>query len=113
MPIIREAKKGDVDAMKSICEALCFDDLSDSLNEVYVLEDESGLLGLLKIGKHDEIYYLSEVGIVPNRRGEGLGLELVEGVLKKVSSDIYLYTVIPDFLNALVLKLPTHPPRFL
>ena len=101
MSSIREAKQNDVGRVKSICSLLDFDDISSSLDGVYLLEDESGALGLLKISRYDNVHYLSEVGIVPYRRGEGLGLKFVGDVLKNINSDVYIYTVIPDFFKHL------------
>jgi N-acetylglutamate synthase-like GNAT family acetyltransferase len=109
MLISRKARPSDVGAIGSICDALDFDDLSESLAGVYVLEGESGLLGLLRIGRYGDVCYLSEVGIIPNRRHEGLGSRLLDDVLKGIDWYVYLYTVIPDYFDRFGFEVVAPP----
>lgn len=81
-------------------------------NETWLLEEEGELVGLAKITDLGPAYFLSSVGIVPEKRGQGLARQLLQTVLKGRDKDIYLYTIIPEFFFPFSFEATT-PPLFL
>jgi len=110
MSIIRKREASDVGALRALCDSLGFDDLSNFPEDVYVVEDRGELVALLRIKDCGGVSYLSEVGVHPERRGEGLAMNLLNDILGNIDSDVYLYTVIPDFFKRFGFRVADIPP---
>jgi len=73
-------------------EVPCFE-----VNETWLLEARGEPAGLARITDLGPAYFLSSVGIIPEKRGQGLARKLLETILEGREKDIYLYTIIPEF----------------
>lgn len=81
-------------------------------SETWLLEERGELVGLAKMADLGPAYFLSSVGIVPEKRGVGLARRLLQTVLEGRDKDIYLYTIIPEFFFRFGFEA-TNPPVFL
>jgi len=82
------------------------------INETWLLEVGGELAGLVRITDLGPAYFLSSVGIVPEKRGQGLARKLLETILEGREKDIYLYTIIPEFFFRFGFE-KTSPASFL
>ncbi len=81
-------------------------------DETWVIEEKGELVGLARITDLGPAYFLSSVGLLPEKRGRGLARQLLQAVLKKRDKDVYLYTIIPEFFFHFGFQ-KVDPPAFL
>lgn len=81
-------------------------------SETWLVEEKGELVGLAKMADLGPAYFLSSVGILPEKRGLGLARQLLQTVLEDRDKDIYLYTIIPEFFFRFDFEVTT-PPVFL
>jgi|GEM_PF-306554 N-acetylglutamate synthase-like GNAT family acetyltransferase len=82
------------------------------VNETWLLEVGEEPTGLARITDLGSAFFLSSVGIVPEKRGQGLARKLLETILEGREKDIYLYTIIPEFFFRFGFET-TSPASFL
>jgi N-acetylglutamate synthase-like GNAT family acetyltransferase len=115
MAKIRLAQREDEPLIRELEKRLELEVAKLSATETWVIEEEGKIIGLAKLTDLGEAYFLSSVGVVPERRGEGLAKQLLQAVLVDREKDVYLYTIIPDFYYPFGFEisgiLPFLPPR--
>ncbi len=94
---VRLAQRGDEPQIKELEKRLELEVAKLLPTETWVIEEEGKIIGLAKLTDVGEAYFLSSVGVIPERRGEGLAKQLLQAVLVGREKDVYLYTIIPDF----------------
>ncbi len=83
-----------------------------STAETWLLDDGGKIIGMARITDLGPAYFLSSVGVIRERRGQGLASKLVRRLLRAKEKPVYLYTVIPGFFQRLWFA-PCSPPPFL
>ncbi|MCX7973856.1 MAG: GNAT family N-acetyltransferase [Candidatus Aminicenantes bacterium] len=84
-------------------------------SELWIIEEGNEPVGLARITDLGPAYFLSSVGLLPQKRGRGLATQLLQAILAERKKDVYLYTIIPEFFFRFgfeITKVPSFlPPR--
>ncbi len=107
---VRRAKPEEESLVKALESKLDLAGVPLSFNETWVVEEEGGLIGLARLSDLGEAYFLSSVGILPEKRRLGLARQLLQTMLANRDKDVYLYTVIPEFFLRLGFVSAFAPP---
>lgn len=111
---LRKGKKSDTNAIYEI--ALKYDLESDDMNleEFIVAEENNNIIGFGRLKVHPDAVELGTIGVVEEYRNRGVATTIVNELLKKTNSDIYLTTLIPKFFEKFGFrKLETSAPNSL
>lgn len=81
-------------------------------DETWLLEEEGEPIGLARITDLGPAFFLSSVGLLPEKRGQGWAKQLLQAVLEGRNKDVYLYTIIPEFFFPFGFEA-VDPPAFL
>jgi len=112
---IRRAVEEDVEGALRLMGQLDLIHSAVAMRNLWVVMEEADVVGVAHLEHAGESLFLSSVGVRDSHRHMGLGRRLVEAMLKDAESDVYLYTVIPEFFDKLGFvetQPPAHiPPR--
>lgn len=81
-------------------------------SETWILEEQGKPIGMARVTDIGPGYFLSSVGVIPERRRRGLGKKLVLELLRAKKKAVYLYTIIPGFFRCCGFEV-CPPPDFL
>jgi N-acetylglutamate synthase-like GNAT family acetyltransferase len=98
---IREANKGDEEAIRAILDEL---DLAYSgmiLRDYWVAEVRDEVVAVGRVEDVGDKLFLSSLGVRESHRNKGVATKLLEAMLLGDSRDLYAYTVIPEFFRKL------------
>lgn len=109
---IRLAKSDEQSLITELERKLDLEVPSLKASEIWLVEEKGKLVGLAKIADLGPAYFLSSLGLLPEKRGLGLARQLLQIVLDGRDKDIYLYTIIPNFFFRFGFEATT-PPLFL
>jgi N-acetylglutamate synthase-like GNAT family acetyltransferase len=67
--------------------------------DFWVAEDGGEVVGCAQLEELPGFFYLGSVATAPSAAGKGIARSMLDKLLKGLSKDTYLYTVIPDFFK--------------
>ena len=74
------------------------------------VEDEK-IVGIGRLKDHSKIYELCSIGIIEDKRKQGVGKLLVEELLHRADKEVYITTIIPEYFNKLGFKKTSKVPK--
>ncbi|HJP85356.1 MAG TPA: arsenic resistance N-acetyltransferase ArsN2 [Gemmatimonadaceae bacterium] len=95
---IRKARQSDLAAVEQLLSAseLPLDGVRDHFADFIVAEDRDGIEGAVGLEKYDSVGLLRSAVVAADRRGSGIGRQLIEQVLERAEEDgideLYLLT---------------------
>ncbi len=110
---IRPAGPEDYPEILELLRVLELDYPARDLTRFQVGELEGKVLAIAELKEYDDFCLLSCVGVREDLQGSGLGLKLVNRVLKDVRKDVYLYTLVPGFFKKAGFVEAGSPPATL
>lgn len=109
---IRQAQKKDAEEILKILKELDLYYPSLSIQNFWVAEDEGGITGVVRLEEFDDYFFLSSLGVKKDKQKKGIAAALLKHILKPVSKNVYLYTIVPDFFKKFGFE-PADPPASL
>lgn len=110
---IRAAQPEDYPEILDLLRELELDYPARDLTRFQVGELEGRILAIAELKEYDDFCLLSCVGVREDLQGSGLGLKLVNQVLRDIRKDVYLYTLVPGFFKKAGFVEATSPPAAL
>ncbi len=107
---VRKARSADHAGVLGLLRALDLVYPSMDLSCFWVAEAGGLLAGVAELKRGETFALLSCVGVREDLQGRGIGRELVERITSRVSSPVFLYTVVPDFFRKAGFRDATHLP---
>ena len=108
---LRKACASDMPTIYNI--ALKYDLESDDMkaDEFLVAEENNNIIGIGRLKIHPDAIELGTIGVVEEYRNKGIATKIINALLKKTNSDVYLTTLIPEFFEQFGFrKLGASPP---
>ena len=116
--LVRPASTEDHPVILDLLKELELDYPARDLARFLVGEADGKVLGIAELKEFRDFFLLSCVGVREDLQGSGLGKAFVNQVLRDVSKDVYLYTLVPGFFMKTGFVEATHlpaglPPRLI
>lgn len=97
---IRSASPVDMPFIKNCIEKFRLDDEDLGYQHFIVIIDGDEIIGFGRIRHHEKVYELGCVGVVENRRNQGIGKTIVEHLINIFpSNDVYITTDLLDYFE--------------
>ena|SRR3989344_728771 len=109
MIAVRPAAKSDRGAILKIIEESGLYYPKQRLSGFWLAEENERVIGIIRLEKHRDFYFLSSLGVAKDRRDQGIATTLLKKVLNEAKEPVYLYTIIPDFFSRLGFKVVPRP----
>ncbi len=108
---VRKALDADKPAITRIINQLDLTYPSQTLDNFWVAEDKTGVVGIAALWEYRNFYYLSSVGVAADRQHEGIATKLLNKLLTGLRKDTYLFTITPDFFARFGFAVTSEPPK--
>ena len=95
--LVRPAGSADHPVILDLLKQLELDYPARDLTRFFVGEADGEILAIAELKEYRDFFLLSCVGVREALQGTGLGKVFVNQVLRDVSKDVYLYTLVPGF----------------
>lgn len=99
--LIRKAAATDWDRLARLARDCEVDYPGMEADDFLAAEDGGRVVGMVGLKRHPGCLELVALGVDAERRGTGIGTQLVSELLAGVREDIYLATVIPGYFGRL------------
>jgi N-acetylglutamate synthase-like GNAT family acetyltransferase len=110
-PVVHVAAPADHGAVVGLLRELELDYAGRDLGCFVVAETADGIVGIAEVRDVGDAHLLSCVGVREDLQGTGLGRAVVEGALRGLRKDVWLYTLVPGFFARLgFVDAPEPPP---
>lgn len=97
---IRSASPVDMPFIKNCIEKFRLDDENLDCHQFIMVIDGDEIIGFGRIRPHKRVYELGCVGVVENRRNQGIGKTIVEHLINIFpSNDVYITTDLLDYFE--------------
>lgn len=97
---IRSASPVDMPFIKNCIEKFRLDDEDLNCQQFIVAVEANEIVGFGRIRHHEKVYELGCVGVVENRRNQGIGKTIVEHLINIFpSNDVYITTDLLDYFE--------------
>lgn len=97
---IRSASPVDMPFIKNCIEKFRLDDEDLNCQQFIVAVEANEIVGFGRIRHHEKVYGLGCVGVVENRRNQGIGKTIVEHLINIFpSNDVYITTDLLDYFE--------------
>ena len=73
--------------------------------------NKNRLIGFGRLRNHKDAIELCSLGVIPEFRSQGVGKKIVNELIKKASSDLYVVCIIPDFFRKFGFNIVTQYPE--
>ena len=87
--------------IQHLIEEYKLDDNDLSIDQFIVCKVEQKLLAFGRIKKHSDFDELSSLGVLTTYRNKGIGKIMVHELIKLITKNIFIVTVIPDYFTKL------------
>jgi N-acetylglutamate synthase-like GNAT family acetyltransferase len=108
---VRKARKTDLPQVLKLAETHNLDYSGMAADDFWVAEEKGKIRGICGLKKHCDCLELCSLGVDEKYRHQGLATLLVLALLRRISGEIYLATVIPGFFERFGFKKAGHAPR--
>lgn len=109
--IIRSAKESEMNKVRELAIKFNLDSKDMPYKEFIVAEEDRKLIGLVRIKDNNGCFELCSLGVTVGKQKLGIGKKLVEAVIKKQGSDLYLATIIPEYFKKFGFKKAEQAPK--
>lgn len=100
MLYIRPASPDDMPFIKECIEKFRLDDEDLDYRQLIVAVDGEEIAGFGRIRSHNDVYELASVGVVEDKRSQGIGRMIVEYLIDHFPSDeVYITTDVPEYFE--------------
>ncbi|MFH1362335.1 MAG: GNAT family N-acetyltransferase [bacterium] len=106
---IRQARESDNPQIIKLLKELDLYYKGLELKDFWLAEKAGETIGAVKLANYDNFVYLEALGTAQKDRHLGVARKLLSETLPKISKDIYLYTIIPDFFHKFGFELISRP----
>ena len=107
---IRKARASDLPGIRRLAESLGLDYPGLEDDRFWVAEEGRAIAGIVALKRRADCDELVALGVEPGGRRRGLGRNLVQALLDKAPSDVYLATIIPEFFERVgFVRAPSAP----
>ena len=108
---IRPASPDDMPFITEHLEKFLLDDEDVDFHQFVVAVEGDAIVGFGRIRPHREVYELGGVGVVEERRNEGIGKMIIRHLIDIFpSDDVYITTDIPGYFEKLGFRRVEHAP---
>jgi N-acetylglutamate synthase-like GNAT family acetyltransferase len=107
---VRKARKTDLPQVLKLARACNLDYSGMATDDFWVAEESGKIRGICGLKKHRDCLELCSLGVDEKYRRHGLGRLLVLTLLRCISGEIYLATVIPGFFEPFGFRKAGHIP---
>ncbi|OGC12219.1 hypothetical protein A3K48_07140 [candidate division WOR-1 bacterium RIFOXYA12_FULL_52_29] len=115
MVLTRPAGPKDLPAIKEILLECDETTAAQDWTNFQVAEKGGSVVGAVKLDEHEDFFFLSSLALKPAEQNQGVASFLLAQVLAKMTKDVYLYTIIPEFFRRFGFSetdpLPTLPKK--
>ncbi len=102
---IRPASPDDKPFIKKHIEKFRLDDEDLNYHQFVVAVEGEKIIGFGRIRPHKKIYELGCVGVIENKRNQGIGKKIAEHLINVFpSDDVYITTDLPEYFERLGFK---------
>lgn len=110
--IIQPASPDDMPFIKRHIEKFRLDDEDLDYCQFVIAVEGNEISGFGRIRPHKEVYELGCVGVVENKRNQGIGKMIVEYLINIFpSNDVYITTDLIEYFERFGFKRITHGPK--
>lgn len=67
--------------------------------EFIIAEENNKIIGIGRLKVHPDTLELGTIGVVEEYRNQGVAVKIINALLEKTNSDVYLTTLIPKFFE--------------
>lgn len=103
--LIRKADKKDQKEILEILKSLDLYYPSLEMKDFWVAESDKEILGVVQLEEHQDFIYLGSLAITQKYQGQGIAKKLLNETLSKLTKNIYLYTIIPEYFEKFGFKI--------
>ena len=107
---IRRAEKADSDAIEGLLHDLELSHPSLSIDNFWVAAEQDDVIGCVHLEDFGNNVYLGSLGVIREKRNQGVASLLIKEAASAFNKDIFIYTVIPGFFEAQSF-VPAKAPR--
>lgn len=105
MITIRPTSSNDMSFIKEHIKKFQLDDEDLDYHQFVVAVDDNEILGFGRIRPHKDVYELGSVGVIENRRSQGIGKMIVEHLISIFpTKEVYITTDIPEYFERFGFK---------
>jgi N-acetylglutamate synthase-like GNAT family acetyltransferase len=108
--LIRKAEQRDHPAILKILKDLDLYYPTLEMKGFWVAEGAGVILGVVQLEEHPDFIYLGSLAVKSEYQGQGIAKRLLNDTLSKLTKNIYLYTIIPEFFAKLGFKVAGRQP---
>jgi N-acetylglutamate synthase-like GNAT family acetyltransferase len=109
---IQPALLDDMSFIRRYIDEFRLDDENLDYHQFVVAIEGNEIVGFGRIRPHKEVFELGCVGVVENRRRQGIGKMIVEHLINIFpSNDVYITTDLIDYFERLGFKRVEHGPK--
>ncbi len=109
---IRSASPDDMPFIKECIEKFRLDDEDLDYHQFIAAMDGEEIAGFGRIRPHNDVYELASVGVVENKRSQGIGRMIIEYLINHFPSDeVYITTDIPEYFERLGFRKIAPGPK--
>lgn len=110
--LIRKAQSDDMPFIKECIERFRLDDEDLDYRQFVVAVEGNEIVGFGRIRPHKEVYELGSVGVVEQRRNQGIGKMIVKHLIDKFpTDDVYITTDLINYFERLGFKKIESGPK--
>jgi len=109
---INKATASDFDVIKKTIKEFDLDNRDLQVNQFVVAKQNDALLGFGRIRKHQGCDEFCSLGVLKEKRFNGIAKLLIEARIKMATQPIYLVCIIPDYFESLGFEIVNdYPPE--
>jgi N-acetylglutamate synthase-like GNAT family acetyltransferase len=110
---IRPAADQDMPTIRRLAEAYALDTERLEADQFLVAVERGQIVGFGRLKPYPDAVELGCLGVVPERRRNGIARQLIEHLLARVDGDVYVTTDLPEFARRLgFVETEMHPYLF-
>jgi N-acetylglutamate synthase-like GNAT family acetyltransferase len=103
-------EESSMDTIKRYIEEYCLDDENIEREQFIIAKYNNILVGFGRLKDHGDCAELCTLGVVSEYRGKGIGKQLVEALIKRAHSTLYVVCIIPDFFKKFEFEVVADVP---
>lgn len=102
---VRKSSSEDMPFIKEFIERFHLDDEDLDYRQFVVAVDSNEIVGFGRIRPHKDVYELGGIGVVENRRNQGIGEMIIKYLIDNFPvDDVYITTDLPKYFEKLGFK---------
>ena len=102
--LLRDAEETDMKFIRFCVKQFVLDDADMHSHQFVVAEIAGAIVGFGRLRKHTDCTELCTLGVVVEYRGKGIGRKLVNRLIEKSRTDLFVVCIIPAFFRKFGFK---------